>query len=66
MRFIWYNPDLEEYEIGELHDYHVTVSTSPNKDRFEVVYEMEEDENPQLGQKIVSRLNKARAWSAAY
>lgn len=59
---IWFNPDRNSYEIGPSFDYKSSSSTSPNSDRFEVLYEFT-DETKKVAQKVLSRLNLARVNS---
>jgi hypothetical protein len=59
---IWFNPDRNSYEIGLSFDFRSCSSTSPNADRFEVLYEFN-NETKKVAQKVLSRLNLARTNS---
>ncbi len=56
---IWYNPDIDSYQKGYLREYDRLIMVSPNKDRFDILYEFSET-SQKFTDKILSSLNAAR------
>lgn len=59
MYFIWYNPDLDLYQKGTMKEYDSMLYTSPNKHRFDVIYEFTSTSGT-LIDKVLFALNSAR------
>lgn len=58
MIVIWYNPDLDVYEAGNLLKYQQPVSSSTNGYRFEILHTLT---SSTLAEKVSSKLNQAKA-----
>ncbi|MFT6865642.1 MAG: hypothetical protein ACJA08_000465 [Cyclobacteriaceae bacterium] len=56
---IWYNPDIDSYQKGYIREYDKLLMFSPNKDRFDILYEFSET-SKRIIDKILSSLNTAR------
>lgn len=64
MQFIWYNPDLNAYQKGTMKEYDKLIESSPNRDRFDILYEFPE-ESDKLIDKILNSLNTVREFGMA-
>ena len=59
---IWFNPDVDLYEIGKYKDYRFLSRHSTNRDRFEILFEFCE-ETVEVSKKVLRRLNKVKMIS---
>lgn len=59
MKIIWFNPDSNTYEKGDIQKFKEKSSLSQNSDRFDILYEFE-DPSDKLIDKILQSLNLVR------
>jgi hypothetical protein len=59
-KLIWYNPDLEMYEMGAQMELSILQSSSKQPEAYSIIYELSEL-SEHLGEKIMQELNLARA-----
>ncbi|MCP4459240.1 MAG: hypothetical protein GY816_14655 [Cytophagales bacterium] len=65
MTVIWYNPDIDRYEVGLQPDYVVITALSKNADRFEVLHEFDTTiASTKIAKKIIVNLNQIRYKSS--
>ncbi len=62
MKFIWYNPDSNVYEMGPGAVYKDLKVSSANPQGFTLLYKMNAASS-KIGQKLISELNRARVES---
>ena len=59
MELLWYDPDLERYQLGSIELLRKRMLRSQNSNRFEVLFEFE---GPGIiSEKVLSNLNVANA-----
>lgn len=63
MVFIWYNPDLDAYQLGSLKEYDRLLMKSDNNDRFDLLYEFNAT-TESISSKILYTLNLEREINA--
>lgn len=59
MKFIWFNPDKNLYQMGAADDYKLGRSISNNPEGFTLLYKLNATSS-RLGEKLITELNKAR------
>lgn len=59
MEYIWYNPDMDLYQIGESRMYKLLKRSSGNNRGFTLLYKMKPSK-AELGRKLITELNRAR------
>jgi hypothetical protein len=59
MKYIWYNPQVNGYQLGTEVDFNVEKANSRNPQEMFVLYELDEL-TERLANKIVKELNTAR------
>ncbi len=64
MKFIWYNPDKKNYEMGAGDDFKLKRSISNNPDGFTLLYKLNATSG-HLGKKLIAELNRAREQDKA-
>lgn len=58
-QYIWYNPVIQQYEMGSAESYKKKKTLSSMSQEFTLLYKLSAT-STRLGQKLISELNKAR------
>jgi len=62
MVVIWYNPDVDRYELGHSNDFITRTTSSLNPDRYLILYEFDPvDYSSKLATRVIKNLNLARS-----
>ena len=64
MKMIWYNPLIDDYQLGTLKEYYKQAN-GEEKERFEVLYEFDL-ESMGVAEKILNNLRKVHSVTSRY